>query len=160
MTSRFGGGREFNGAMQTQHMGVDFAGAKGSPIRATNRGVVVLVDDFFLGGHVVYIDHGGGLVTGYLHMTRSDVAEGDTVTRGQVIGRVGSSGRATGPHLHWAVRYGNITVDGLSLLSLERRSRRVRLTACRSDSPRDGSWDCSARRSRRERRSPSHTCRL
>jgi murein DD-endopeptidase MepM/ murein hydrolase activator NlpD len=118
VTSRFGRGREFNGKVQSRHLGVDFAGHKGATVKATNRGVVALIGDFFLGGRVVYIDHGGGLVSGYLHLSRVDVHPGDTVSRGQVIGRVGDSGRVTGPHLHWAVRYGGVTVDGLSLLAL------------------------------------------
>jgi murein DD-endopeptidase MepM/ murein hydrolase activator NlpD len=118
VTSPFGGGREFNGTVESRHMGTDFKGAVGAPVRAANRGVVALVDRFFLGGNVVYIDHGAGLVTGYLHLSRILVHPGDTVARGQVIGRVGSTGRVTGPHLHWTVRYGGITVDGMSLLRL------------------------------------------
>jgi murein DD-endopeptidase MepM/ murein hydrolase activator NlpD len=119
VTSGFGDGREFNGAVQSRHMGVDLAGATGAPIRAANRGIVRLVADFYYAGTAVYIDHGGGLSTGYFHMSRADVAIGDTVSRGQVIGRVGHSGRVTGPHLHWIARYGGITVDARSLLALE-----------------------------------------
>jgi murein DD-endopeptidase MepM/ murein hydrolase activator NlpD len=118
ITSGFGHGRSFNGQVQSRHTGVDFAGAVGAPIRAPARGVVALVDDFYLGGGVIYIDHGAGLVTGYLHLSGKDVAAGDTVNAGQVIGRVGATGRVTGPHLHWIVRYGGHTVDGLSLLEL------------------------------------------
>ena len=101
-------------------MGVDFAGKKGAPVRAANRGVVALVGDFYLGGKVVYIDHGAGLVTGYFHLSRAAVAEGDTVARGQMIGRVGATGRVTGPHLHWIARYGAVTVDPMTLLTLGR----------------------------------------
>ena len=111
VTSGFGTARTFNGAVQTRHMGVDFAGAVGAPIRVANRGVVALVADFYLAGRAVYVDHGGGLVTGYFHMSKPLVAAGDTVRRGQVIGRVGHTGRVTGPHLHWVMRYGAITVD-------------------------------------------------
>lgn len=118
VTSGFGDGREFNGAVQSRHMGVDLAGAVGAPIKAANRGVVALVADFYYAGTAVYIDHGGGLSTGYFHMSRADVAIGDTVSRGQVIGRVGQSGRVTGPHLHWIARYGGVTVDARSLLAL------------------------------------------
>jgi murein DD-endopeptidase MepM/ murein hydrolase activator NlpD len=100
-------------------MGTDFAGAVGAPVRAAARGVVALVDSFHLGGNVVYIDHGAGLVTGYLHLSRTDVAAGDTVSTSQTIGGVGATGRVTGPHLHWIVRYGVITVDPMSLLGLE-----------------------------------------
>lgn len=128
VTSTYGRGREFNGVVQSRHMGVDFAGATGAPVHASNRGVVALVGDTFLGGNVVYIDHGAGVVTGYLHLSRVDVAEGDTVRRGQVIGRVGSTGRATGPHLHWVARYGQVTVNPLDLLRLRHESATTRRT--------------------------------
>jgi murein DD-endopeptidase MepM/ murein hydrolase activator NlpD len=118
VTSEFGSGRLFNGALTTRHLGVDFRGAVGEPIRAANRGVVALVDNFFLAGNVVYIDHGAGVVTAYFHMSKFLVAAGDTVKRGQVIGLVGQTGRVTGPHLHWAARYGAITVNPLDLLAL------------------------------------------
>jgi len=116
VTSAYGSGREFNGTVTSRHMGTDFAGAVGAPVRAANRGVVRLVDLFFLGGNVIYVDHGEGLVTVYLHLSKQLVAEGDTVERGAVIGRVGATGRVTGPHLHWIARYGAISVDPLSLL--------------------------------------------
>ena len=118
VTSGFGNAREFNGVVTSRHMGVDYAGPGGSPVRAANRGVVAIVGDFFLGGNVVYIDHGAGLVTAYLHLSRVDVAEGDTVKAGQRIGLVGSTGRSTGPHLHWIARYGRISVDARGLLAL------------------------------------------
>jgi murein DD-endopeptidase MepM/ murein hydrolase activator NlpD len=120
ITSEFGSGRLFNGRMTSRHLGVDFRGAVGEPVRAANRGVVALVDNFFLAGNVVYIDHGGGLVTAYFHLSKPLVSAGDTVTRGQVIGLVGATGRVTGPHLHWAARYGAITVNPLDLVSLRR----------------------------------------
>jgi murein DD-endopeptidase MepM/ murein hydrolase activator NlpD len=101
-------------------LGVDFRGALGEPVRAANRGVVALVDNLFLAGNVVYIDHGGGVVTAYFHLSKTLVAAGDTVARGQVIGLVGATGRVTGPHLHWAARYGAVTVNPLDLLSLDR----------------------------------------
>ena len=119
VTSQFGTGRAFNGAVASRHLGVDFAGAVGAPIKAANRGVVALVDTFFLAGRVVYIDHGGGLVTGYFHMSEPLVSKGDTVSRGQTIGRVGATGRVTGPHLHWTARYGTLTVDPLDLVALD-----------------------------------------
>ena len=122
VTSGFGRGREYNGETQSRHMGTDFAGARGTPVRATNRGVVALVDTFYLGGRVVYVDHGAGLVSAYMHLSRADVQPGDTVQRGQVIGRVGATGRVTGPHLHWTVRYGTTTVDPLSLPGLSAAS--------------------------------------
>ena len=124
VTSGFGTGRTFNGEVTSRHLGVDFRGATGSPIRAANRGVVVLVDTFFLGGRVVYIDHGGGVTTGYLHLSKALVAVGDTVARGQRIGLVGATGRVTGPHLHWTARYGALTVNPLDLLKLDAASSR------------------------------------
>lgn len=116
VTSTFGRGREFNGTVTSRHMGTDYAGAVGAPVRAANRGVVRLVASFFLGGNVVYLDHGAGLVTAYLHLSEQSVAVGDTVDRGDVVGKVGATGRVTGPHLHWITRYGGVTVDPASLL--------------------------------------------
>ncbi len=121
ITSEFGSGRLFNGRMTSRHLGVDFRGAVGEPVRAANRGVVALVDNFFLAGNVVYIDHGGGVVTAYFHLSKPLVAVGDTVVRGQPIGLVGATGRVTAPHLHWAARYGTITVNPLDLVALDRK---------------------------------------
>lgn len=118
VTSGFGSGRTFNDQVQSRHTGTDYAGIVGAPVTAVARGVVALADDFYLGGGVIYLDHGAGLVTAYLHLSAQLVAEGDTVEAGQRIGRVGATGRVTGPHLHWIVRYGSHTVDGLSLLNL------------------------------------------
>jgi murein DD-endopeptidase MepM/ murein hydrolase activator NlpD len=117
ITSGFGHGRTFNDQVQSRHTGTDFAGAVGASVRAPARGVVALVGHFYLGGGVLYLDHGAGLVTGYLHLSAHDVREGDVVEPGQVIGRVGATGRVTGPHLHWIVRYGAHTVDGMTLLA-------------------------------------------
>jgi len=80
---------------------------------------VALVADLYLSGTTVLIDHGAGLVTGYLHLSRVLVAVGDTVARGQQIGEVGASGRVTGPHLHWLAAYGGITFDPLGLVGLD-----------------------------------------
>ena len=109
----------YNGEVQGRHLGTDFAGAIGAPVRAAGRGVVAMVANFYLAGRAVYIDHGGGVVTAYFHLSRADVLEGDTVVAGQRIGAVGRSGRVTGPHLHWVARYGAISVDPMSLLQLE-----------------------------------------
>jgi hypothetical protein len=118
VTSKFGSGRVFNGRVSSSHLGVDYRGATGDPIYAANRGVVALVDTFFLAGNVVYINHGNGLVTGYFHMSQPEVAIGDTVEKGQEIGRVGATGRVTGPHLHWSARFGALTINPADLLSL------------------------------------------
>lgn len=118
ITSGFGIPRVFNGAVQSRHYGVDFAGQLGAPVHAANRGVVALVADLYYSGTTVLIDHGAGLVTGYFHLSRVLVVPGDTVERGQVIGEVGATGRVTRSHLHWWGTYGEVTVDPLDLLRL------------------------------------------
>ena len=118
VTSIFGSGRLFNGRVQSSHLGIDYRGKTGEPIIAANRGVVALVAEFFLAGNVVYIDHGNGVVTGYFHMSKPEVAVGDTVERGQEIGLVGATGRVTGPHLHWSARFGALTIDPAGLFAL------------------------------------------
>ncbi len=118
VTSEFGTGRMFNGTVASRHLGVDFSGNVGTDVRAANRGVVALVDTFFLAGRLVYIDHGGGVVTGYFHLSKPLVRVGETVDRGQRIGLVGATGRVTGPHLHWSARYGALTVNPLDLIDL------------------------------------------
>ena len=119
VTSGFGAARLFNGVVQSRHLGVDFAGGLGAPVRAANRGVVAFVGELYFSGNAVFIDHGAGLVTAYLHLSRALVGLGDTVVTGQLIGRVGASGRVTGPNLHWLASYGNVLVDPLDLLTLD-----------------------------------------
>jgi murein DD-endopeptidase MepM/ murein hydrolase activator NlpD len=137
ITSVFGVPRILNGAVRSRHYGVDFAGQKGAPVRAANRGVVALVADLYYSGTTVIIDHGAGLLTGYFHLSRVLVAPGDTIERGQLLGRVGASGRVTRSHLHWFAAYGGITVDPLDLLklgpSLEWQGTRQRETPRRRD---------------------------
>jgi murein DD-endopeptidase MepM/ murein hydrolase activator NlpD len=116
VTSAFGGGRVVNGVRRSVHYGLDLDGRTGEPIKAANRGVVALTGDFFYGGRSVYVHHGEGLMTVYHHMSRILVAVGDTVERGQIIGRVGATGRVTGPHLHWGAQYGLISFDPDDLL--------------------------------------------
>lgn len=118
VTSVFGSGRRVNGVWSSRHSGLDLAGAKGAPVRASNRGVVALVGDFFYGGISVYVHHGEGITTAYHHLSRVLVSVGDTVARGQIIGRVGATGRVTGPHLHWGAQYGTISFDPADLLKL------------------------------------------
>jgi murein DD-endopeptidase MepM/ murein hydrolase activator NlpD len=118
ISSVFGTGREFNGVLQSRHLGTDFTGRVGDPIRAANDGVVSLVGDLYYSGNAIFMDHGRGIVTAYLHMSETLVAVGDTVEKGQVIGKVGMTGRVTGPHLHWIAKYGRISVDPMSLLGL------------------------------------------
>jgi murein DD-endopeptidase MepM/ murein hydrolase activator NlpD len=135
ITSGFGAARVYNGEVKSRHTGTDFAGAVGAPVDAAGRGVVAMVVDFYLAGHAVYIDHGGGLVTAYFHLSRSDVAQGDTVVAGQRIGGVGQSGRVTGPHLHWVARYGRVVVDPMSLLDLEKKAAEGLVTDSSSRTP-------------------------
>lgn len=118
VTSPFGARRELNGVPRGVHAGMDLAGAMGAPVRAANRGVVALVGHYFYGGISVYLHHGAGLMTVYNHLSRATVAAGDTVERGQVIGRVGATGRVTGPHLHWTAQYGKMAVDPEDLRAL------------------------------------------
>lgn len=118
VTSPFGAGREVNGVWRSTHSGLDLAGRTGEPVRAANRGVVALVGNFFYGGRSVFVHHGGGLLTVYQHLSRILVGVGDTVERGQVVGRVGATGRVTGPHLHWQAQYGGIAFDPRDLLTL------------------------------------------
>jgi len=115
ITSGFGSGRTFNDVVTSRHMGTDYAGAVGAPVRAANRGIVRLTGAFYLGGNVIYLDHGEGIVSAYLHLSKHLVAVGDTVPLGGLIGNVGATGRVTGPHLHFIVRYGGVTVDAASL---------------------------------------------
>lgn len=118
VTSHFGDGRVFNGQISSRHMGLDLQGARGDTVVAAARGVVVVVEPFLLAGNVVYVNHGGGLLSGYFHLSRQLVAPGDTVEPGTPVGLVGATGRVTGPHLHWVVRYGNTSVDPRSLLEV------------------------------------------
>jgi hypothetical protein len=118
VTSGFGNGREFNGQISSRHMGLDLDGEPGDTVYAATRGVVELVDEFLLAGNIVYLNHGAGLVSGYFHLSEQLVAQGDTVEAGTPVGRVGATGRVTGPHLHWVVRHGYVSVDPRSLLEV------------------------------------------
>ena len=114
----FGFRRIINGQPRMPHGGVDFAAERGATVMAANRGRVALVAEFFFAGRLVVLDHGLGLYTLYFHLDRADVEEGALVERGDPIGTVGATGRATGPHLHWGAQLGPSRVDPRSLLSL------------------------------------------
>jgi murein DD-endopeptidase MepM/ murein hydrolase activator NlpD len=116
MVSGFGVRSVFNNEPRAPHGGADFASPEGTPVAAPDAGAVVLVQDLYYTGNTVVIDHGIGLQSLFAHLSRTDVREGDVVARGQVVGAVGATGRATGPHLHWAVRLNGAHVDPLSLI--------------------------------------------
>jgi murein DD-endopeptidase MepM/ murein hydrolase activator NlpD len=118
MTGAFGGRRILNGQPRNQHTGEDIAAPLGTPLRATNDGIVRMVDDHFFSGRSVILDHGLGLYTMYSHLQTAKVKQGDRVERGQIIGTVGKSGRATGPHLHWGAWLNGSRVNPFSLTRL------------------------------------------
>lgn len=114
----FGRRRILNGIPKSPHGGQDYAAPAGTPVRAVAGGAVRLARDFYYSGLTLLVDHGAGLVSQYLHLEQTLVAEGDAVSAGQVIGRVGSTGRATGPHLHLGLRLFEQRVDPESLWGL------------------------------------------
>lgn len=117
ISSPFGGRRMFNGELRSMHKGVDLRGQSGVPIKAMASGKVVLAENMYYGGNMVYIDHGLGMISSYGHMSRIDVHVGDTVRAGQKIGLVGATGRVTGPHLHLGLNIFGQAVNPLSLFA-------------------------------------------
>ena len=115
----FGHRRVFNGQPRAPHSGADLRADVGTPVYAANRGRVVLAKDLFYSGNSVFIDHGLGLYSTYLHLSKIEVAPGTIVERGQRLGLAGATGRVTGPHLHWGVRIVDARVDPFSLFRLE-----------------------------------------
>lgn len=117
-TDSFGTRRTFNGTLASIHQGMDFRAAPGTRVRAANSGVVVLARPLYYEGNCVVIDHGLGLFTISMHLSRIVVHEGDQVITGQLLGLSGATGRVTGPHLHWAVRWQNAYLDPAKMLRL------------------------------------------
>ena len=115
----FGVERVFNSSVQSTHQGLDFRVPSGTPVAAVNSGHVILAQPLFFEGNCVVIDHGQGLLTLYLHMSKFSVKQGDDVSKGQEIGLSGGTGRATGPHLHLAVRWQGVYLDPQILLKLQ-----------------------------------------
>ncbi|MBF8779900.1 peptidoglycan DD-metalloendopeptidase family protein [Pseudomonas fulva] len=111
LSSRFGVRRFFNGEERNPHAGLDFAVPAGTPIKTPANGQVILVGDYFFNGKTVFVDHGQGFISMFCHMSRIDVQPGQALRRGEVVGRVGSTGRATGPHMHWNVSLNDARVD-------------------------------------------------
>jgi len=118
MAPNFGEKRVYNNVPRSTHSGVDIAAPYGSPVRASNSGRVVLARDLYFSGKTVIIDHGLGLFTFYCHFSDLKVSRGDMVKKGELIALAGSTGRSTGPHLHWGVKLLNSRVDPASLLAL------------------------------------------
>ncbi|HEY1986630.1 MAG TPA: M23 family metallopeptidase [Terracidiphilus sp.] len=117
-TDSFGTRRMFNGKLASIHKGADFRAAMGTPVHASNSGVVVLARPLYFEGNCVIIDHGMGLYTLSMHFSRIDVHEGERVKAGDRLGLSGATGRVTGPHLHWAVRWQNAYLDPVKLLHM------------------------------------------
>ena len=116
--SRFGTRSIFNGQPRSPHSGADFMSPTGTPIHAPNGGRVVLARDLYFSGNTVVIDHGLGLFSLLAHLSTIAVRDGDRVSANEIVGRVGATGRVTGPHLHWAVRASDARVDPMSVLAL------------------------------------------
>ncbi len=113
ITSTFGTARMYNQTLKSYHSGTDFRAAIGTPLHATNDGVVVIAKDRYYAGNSVVIDHGEGIYSCYYHLSSIDVKRGDFVKQGAIIGLSGMSGRVTGPHLHYAIMVHGTQVDPL-----------------------------------------------
>jgi len=114
----FGARRIINGLPRAPHSGIDYSAPRGTPVVAANSGRVALVAEFFFPGRLVVLDHGLGLYTLYFHLDATSLAEGVLVERGQTLGTVGTTGRATGPHLHFGALVGAARIDPATLLGL------------------------------------------
>jgi murein DD-endopeptidase MepM/ murein hydrolase activator NlpD len=114
----FGLNRIINGRQRSRHTGVDLRAQEGTSVLASNHGVVVLVDELFFSGKSIVLDHGWGLYSMYFHLSEALVSEGNRVRTGSILGRVGSTGRSTGPHLHWGIRMKGARVHPLALIKI------------------------------------------
>jgi murein DD-endopeptidase MepM/ murein hydrolase activator NlpD len=115
----FGTQRTFNGEVQSTHQGLDFAVPTGTPVAAVNSGTILVARPLFFEGNCVMLDHGQGLLSIYMHLSEFNVKEGEHVVRGQIIGLSGGTGRASGPHLHLAIRWEGLYLDPAILLKLK-----------------------------------------
>jgi len=119
--TNFGSRRVYNGKTQSFHAGLDMPAPAGTPVAAAADGRVALGGDLYFSGGTVLLDHGGGLFTQYMHLSRVDVKDGDVVKKGTVVGLAGATGRVTGPHLHWGARWNGARVNPEALLALPAR---------------------------------------
>ncbi|HET9284708.1 MAG TPA: M23 family metallopeptidase [Candidatus Angelobacter sp.] len=119
----FGSARVYNGVKKSQHLGLDFRASIGTPVHATNAGTVILARPLYFEGNCVMLDHGQGLVTVYMHLSEFEVKEGEKVAAGQLIALSGGTGRSTGPHLHFAVRWHGEYLNPATLLELHPPAR-------------------------------------
>lgn len=118
LSTPFGTKRIINGETVSIHRGLDMKGLEGEEIRASNCGTVVLTEELFFGGNTVILDHGQGIFTVYMHMSRFNVSPGDLVSKNDVIGYVGSSGRSSGPHLHFGVKVKGVNANPVSVAGM------------------------------------------
>lgn len=117
ISGRFGNQRVYNGTPKSPHSGMDIAAPAGNPVKAPADGVVSFADaGLYLTGGTLVLDHGHGISSNFLHLSRIDVRPGDVVRQGDVIGAVGATGRATGPHLHWGMNWFDVRIDPLLVL--------------------------------------------
>ena len=117
ISGRFGNQRVYNGTPKSPHSGMDIAVATGTPVKAPADGVVTFADTgLYLAGGTLVLDHGHGISSNFLHLSRIDAKVGDTVRQGDVVAAVGATGRATGPHLHWGMNWFDVRIDPLLVL--------------------------------------------
>ena len=117
-TSSFGRLTVLNGEPRGRHQGADFRAATGTPVVAPNAGRVVMAEDLYFSGNTIVIDHGLGMFSLLAHLSRIDVTAGSNVARGEMLGLSGATGRVTGPHLHWALRLSEFSVDPMSVVAV------------------------------------------
>ena len=117
-STRFGLRRLINGERRKPHSGLDLKGIEGTPVHASNKGRVELVKDLFFTGKTIIIDHGLGIYSLYAHLSKTFVKQSELVGKGKLVGHIGSTGRVTGPHLHWTIKIGETSVDPVSLIDL------------------------------------------
>ena len=116
ISSRYGKKRFINNKPRSPHLSLDIAAAEGTKIISPSRGQVILVGDFFYAGNYILIDHGFGLLSSYRHLSKITVKENEIIERGQKIGEVGTSGRVTGPHLHWTIYLNKVRINPESII--------------------------------------------